>query len=54
MLRHDQRLLVPKTEENRGAPWVDPAGGGAGGDGVARGGGAGGAVRAGAAGEGRS
>ena len=43
MLRHDQRLLVPKTEEKRRAPCVDPAGGATGdgcelpGDGVAGG-----------------
>ena len=53
MFGHDQRLLVPKTEEKRAAPWVDPAGGGAG-TGALRGGGSGGAVRAGAAGVGRS
>ena len=62
MFRHDQRLLVPKTEEKRAAPCVEPAGaGGAGvaGRGVGTGRGAGccaGAVRAGsgAAGVGRS
>ena len=54
MLGHDQRLLVPKTEEKRGAPWVDPAGDGAGAGGALRGGGGGGAVGAGAAGVGRS
>ena len=50
MLGHDQRLLVPKTEEKRGVPSVDPAGAAAGGGGALRGGGAGGAVRAAAAG----
>jgi hypothetical protein len=54
MVGHDQRLLVPKTEEKRGAPWVDPAGDVGGGGGALRGGGAGGAVRGGAAGGGRS
>ena len=41
MLGHGQRLLVPKTEEKRGAPCVDPAGGGGGGGGALRGGGGG-------------
>jgi hypothetical protein len=54
MLGHDQRLLVPKTDEKRGAPCVEPAGD-AGGGGALRGGGAGGAVRGGGeAGVGRS
>ena len=46
MLGHDQRLLVPKTEEKRGAPCVEPAGDADGGGGALRGGGAGGATRA--------
>jgi hypothetical protein len=54
MLGHDQRLLVPKTDEKRGAPWVDPAGVGAGAVGVLRGGGADGEAGAGDAGVGRS
>jgi len=54
MVGHDQRLLVPKTEEKRGAPWVDPAGDVGGGGGALRGGGAGGVVLGGAAGGGRS
>jgi hypothetical protein len=51
MLAHDQRLLVPKTEEKRGAPCVVPAGAGGGG-GALRGGG--GVRDGGAAGVGRS
>jgi hypothetical protein len=55
MLGYDQRLLVPKTDEKRGAPCVDPAGDAAGGGGALPGGGAGGAVYGGgAAGVGRS
>ena len=50
MLAHDQRLLVPKTEEKRGAPCVEPAGDPDGGGGALRGGGAGGATGAAAAG----
>ena len=50
MLAHDQRLLVPKTEEKRGAPCVEPAGDADGGGGALRGGGAGGATGAAAAG----
>jgi hypothetical protein len=54
MLGHDQRLLVPNTEEKRGAPCVDPAAG-VGGGGTFRGiVGGGGAVRAGGGGMGRS
>jgi hypothetical protein len=53
MLGHDQRLLVPKTEEKRAAPWVDAAGDEAGAGGALRGGGADGAAGAGA-GVGRS
>jgi hypothetical protein len=54
MLGHAQRLLVPKTEEKRGAPCVDPAGDAARGSGALRGGGAGGAVCGGGTGVGRS
>src|SRR5277367_6112448 len=54
MLGHDQRLLVPETEEKRAAPCVDPAGDRAGGGGALRGGGAGGAGCGGAAAAGRS
>ena len=55
MLGHDQRLRVPKTEEKRGAPCVEPAGDAAGGGGALRGGAAGGGVwGGGAAGVGRS
>jgi hypothetical protein len=55
MLGYDQRLLVPKTDEKRGAPCVDPASDAAGGGGALRGGGAGGAVYgSGAASVGRS
>jgi hypothetical protein len=38
MLGQDQRLLVPKTEEKRCAPWLDIAGGAVGGGGALRGG----------------
>ena len=55
MLGHGQRLLVPKTDEKRGAPWVEPAGDAGGGGGALRDGGGGGAAgRVGAAGAGRS
>jgi hypothetical protein len=54
MLGHDQRLLVPKTEEKRGVPCVDPAGGVAGEGGALRAGVGGGTLGAGAAGAGRS
>ena len=47
MFGHCQRLLVPKTEEKRGAPCVEPDDGAAGGGGDAlRGGGDGGAAAA--------
>jgi hypothetical protein len=41
MIGHNQRLLVPKTEEKRCAPWLDLAGDAPGDGGALRGGGAG-------------